>query len=81
MSKMLMKERPRYSNANWQVTSRRRPQRPASKSKTSLQIMAVYLQSQSTGTQVRLYSATFRSSVIGNSDHYMETALSFRQSS
>ena len=35
MSKMLMKERPRPTNANWQVTSRRRPQCIAAKSKAS----------------------------------------------
>jgi len=51
--KMLMKERPRHSNDIWHMTSRSRTQCPASKSKTSLQITAVYLQSQSTSTQVR----------------------------
>jgi hypothetical protein len=81
MSKMLMIERPRHNNANWHITSRRRPQGPASKSKTSLQITAVYLQSQSTGTQVRMYSVTFSWPAIGSSDHYMDTAPSFRQSS
>jgi len=53
MNKILMKEGSRHNNANWQVTSHRRPQRPDFKSKTSLQITAVYLPSQSTGTQVR----------------------------
>jgi len=68
MSKMFMKERPRHNNANWHITSRKRPQRPASKSTctTPLQITAVYLQSQSTGKHVRLYSFTFSWSVIGN---------------